>query len=153
VVSWTPANDGQDARDRNEWNRDEWNREDDRGHDRDRGRDRDRDRDRDRRDGFERDRGELSWHGDVDDVADIRIQGRRVEYVSRSGQPLRNVSFDIRGGGLPRRSVNVELDVARGRGNVVVVQQPTERNGFTAVIRVIDRRSGYGDYDFDLRWY
>ena len=95
----------------------------------------------------------VTWRGDVDDVVDIRIQGNRVEYRTRSGQPLRNVQFDAARNGLPRRAVTIEPDVVRGRGDVTVVQQPTSRNGYTAVIRVEDRNGGYGRYDFDLRWY
>jgi len=99
-----------------------------------------------------RDAGSLSWRGEVDDVSEIRIQGRRVEYFTRSGQPIRRDQIDVRGNPLPRRSVDVELDVSRGRGDVIVVQQPNARNGFTAVVRITDKRRGYGDYDFDLRW-
>ena len=95
----------------------------------------------------------IAWQGDVDDVVDIRIQGNRVEYRTRSGAPIRNVQFDANRNGLPRRAVTVEPDVVRGRGDVTVIQQPTARNGYTAVIRVEDRSGGYGRYDFDLRWY
>ena len=95
----------------------------------------------------------MAWRGDVDDVVDIRIQGRRVEYRTRSGQALRDVRYDLRGTGMPRRPVTLDLNVSRGRGDVIVVQQPTGSNGYTAIVRVVDRRSGYGDYDFDLRWY
>ena len=49
--------------------------------------------------------------------------------------------------------MTIELDVSRGRGDVIVVQQPNRSNDFTAIVRVVDRRSGYGDYNFDLRWY
>ena len=86
-------------------------------------------------------------------MAEIRLQGRRVEYRTRSGEPLRNVRVDLRGDGLPRRPITLALDVVKGRGSVIVVEQPNPSNGFTAILRVIDRRSGYGDYDFDLRWY
>jgi len=95
----------------------------------------------------------ITWRGDVDDVVDIRIQGRQIEYRTRSGQVLRNVQADIAGGGLPRRAVTIEPDVVNGRGDVTVIQQPTARNGYTAVVRVEDHRGGYGRYDFDLRWY
>ena len=95
----------------------------------------------------------ISWRGDVDDVVDIRIQGRRVEYRTRSGQPVRNADYDLSGQGLPRRRVTIEPDVANGRGDVTVIQQPSASNGYTAIIRVEDQRRGYGRYDFDLRWY
>lgn len=153
VASWQPVPmiDPRDRdRDGDRDRIDDWNRgRDDNG----RGRDRDRGRDDGRYDDRYRDAGRLSWRGEVDDVAEIRIQGRRVEYRTRSGQVLRDVRADMRGAGLPRRPVALELRVDRGRGSVEVVQEPSPFNGFTAVIRVMDRRSGYGTYDFDLRWY
>jgi hypothetical protein len=148
VVSWRPIVDvpvRYDPRGNGRDRDDDWDRgRNDRGRDDEWNRGRNNDR---RRDNF------VSWRGAVDDVVDIRIQGRRIEYRTRSGQPLRAERFDVRGKGLPKANVTVGLDVSRGRGNVVVVQQPDRRNGYTAIIRVIDRRSGYGDYDFDMFWY
>jgi hypothetical protein len=99
-----------------------------------------------------RDAGAVRWTGLVDDVAEIRIQGRRVEYFTRSGAPLRNVHYDLFGAPLPRRDVAVEVNYEAGRGDVRVVQQPSQWNGFTAVIRINDSRSGYGAYDLGVRW-
>lgn len=154
VASWQPIVIDRDDRARDDRDRD---RRDPNG-DYDRDRDRDRDDAWDRnRGGYDRSRGRdagvLSWRGDVDDVAEIRIQGRRVEFRNRSGQFVRDVRYDVRGANLPRRPVSLELDVQRGRGSVEVVQEPSPFNGFTAVIRVVDRRAGSGIYDFDLRWY
>ena len=58
---------------------------------------------------------------------------------------------DVRGG-LPRRDVQVVVTDSYGRGSVSVVQQPSSSNGYTAVIRVNDPRSGYGAYRFDVSW-
>lgn len=96
--------------------------------------------------------GVLHWSGRVDDVAEIRIQGRRVEMITRSGAPLENVNSDIVGAGLPRRDLRVDVDQRTGRGSVYVAQQPNASNGYTAVIRVEDRRSGAAFYDFNARW-
>ena len=156
IVTWQPVDvrygGANDSRGDDDWNRDDRNRDD---RNRDDGRNRDRiwvnGRWEDRSRGG-RDAGRLSWRGDVDDVSEIRIQGRRVEYLTRSGQPIRNDRIDVRGNPLPRRSVDLELDVSRGRGDVIVVQHPNARNGFTAIVRITDKRRGYGDYDFDLRW-
>ena len=127
-------------------------------------RDRDDRNDRDGRDndGYGRggwDRGNnsngrdvLRWSGDVDDALEIRIQGDRVEYRTLSGKVVRNVRADLVRGGLPRRDVQLVVTDVYGRGSVNVVQQPSSYNNYTAVIRVNDRQSGYGDYRFDVSW-
>ena len=98
------------------------------------------------------DHGSLQWNGRVDDVVEIRIQGRRVDYVTRSGAELRDARSEMAGAGLPRQAVNVVLDRADGRGEVAVVQQPNARNDFTAVIRVTDPRGGAAAYGLVARW-
>ena len=35
---------------------------------------------------------------------------------------------------------------------LVVIQQPTAENGYTAVLRVRDPKPGYGHYTFDVNW-
>jgi hypothetical protein len=147
VVTWEGAR---------EWGRDD--RRDDR-RDGDRGGsgrdDRDRGgygRDRDDRSADIRGAGALRWSGNVDDVAEIRIQGRRVEYISRSGRSLYNVRYDVRGAGLPTFDVPLDLRRYAGRGNVFIAQYPRAWNAWTAVIKIDDSRGGPDIYDFDLRW-
>lgn len=160
VVTWQPTGDvrndrgGNDRGGNDRGGNDDWDRDRNPG----RGNDRDRDdygnngrgngrgnggRDRDN-DGWNnrgnRDAGGIVWTGDVDDVVDIRIRGRRVEYRTRSGAPLRDVRYDFRGNPLPNRAVTLDLGVSRGRGNVEVIQHPNRSNKFTAIIRVTDRR-------------
>ena len=95
----------------------------------------------------------MRWSGDVDDALEIRVQGDRVDYRTLSGKSVRNVRTDFtRGGGLPRRDVQVIVNDQNGRGSVSVVQQPSSYNGYTAVIRVYDPRPGYGGYNFDISW-
>jgi len=96
--------------------------------------------------------GVLRWSGRVDDVVEVRIRGRRVDVVTRSGQRVENVDFNIRGGGLPSRGVRVDVDEISGRGNVSVSQQPSAWNGYTAVIRINDSRGGAAFYDFAVCW-
>jgi hypothetical protein len=164
VASWRPgASDGRggaypdDRRGRDDDRRDDRgarDRDDDRWDDRNRGRNDDRWDDRNTRGNANgrRNAGMLRWSGDVDDVSEIRISGRRVEYRTRSGAPIRNARVDLRGNGLPRQELRLALDVARGRGRVEIVQQPRRSNNYTAIVRITDPRSGYGLYDFDLTW-
>lgn len=125
-----------------------YGRDDDRDRNGNRGRDDDR---------YGNDRnlgaGSLRWSGRVDDVVDITISGRNVDYRTRSGANTVDVRSSVSGGGLPRRDGTVTIVGGSGRGSVQVVQQPTARNGYTAIIRVSDQRAGAGQYDFEARWY
>ena len=142
-------------------------RDDDRGYDRNDRNDRydrnnrDDRNDRNNRDGSYDNRGgrnqnngngALNWSGRVDDVVEIQISGRRVDAITRSGVRVSEVNSSIRGGGLPNRNVNLQIDQRAGRGSVAVVQQPSAWNGYTAVIRINDSRSGAAYYDFTAYW-
>lgn len=116
------------------------------------GRGDDRDRDRVEYDRNRRDAGALRWSGMVDGTAEIRIQGSRIDAVADRGNRLRDVRYDVVGANLPRRDVRLEVIRADGRGNVRIVQQPSVWNGYVAIIRIDDARSGYGNYSFAVRW-
>lgn len=96
--------------------------------------------------------GSLNWSGRVDDVVEIQISGRRVDAITRSGVRVSDVRSSVRGGGLPNRNVNLRIDQRSGRGSIAVVQQPSSWNGYTAVIRINDSRSGAAYYDFSAYW-
>ncbi len=160
VVTWDEAR-GWDRRDRRDDDRDNRGGYDRGGYDRggyDRG---GNDRGGYDRGGYERGRGDvnaafssggLRWSGDVDAVAEVRIQGRRVDYYARNGRQLFNVRADLRGAGLPDASVPLDLRRFAGRGNVYIAQYPRAFNNWTAIIRIDDSRGGSDVYDFDLRW-
>ena len=162
VVTWRGANDY----DHRDGDRDDRGGNDRGGYDRGGNDRRDNGRDGYGRDGYgrgdrgrggdegggHRDAGALRWSGQVDAVAEIRIQGRRVEYISRSGRSLYDVRYDVRGAGLPAYAVPLDLRRFAGRGNVFIAQYPQSWNGWTAVIRIDDSRGGADAYDFDLRW-
>jgi hypothetical protein len=97
-------------------------------------------------------RGMLRWSGAVDDQVEIRIRGRNVDARTLSGNGTRDVRTNLSGRALPRRDVTVSVRERSGRGIVTVVQQPSQWNGYTAVIRVRDRQGGFGYYDFDVIW-
>jgi hypothetical protein len=96
--------------------------------------------------------GMLHWTGAVDDEVEIRIQGRNVDTRTLSGNGTRDVRANIDGRPLPRRDLQVRVRERQGRGAVTVTEQPGQWNGYTAVIRVRDRQSGVGYYDFDVIW-
>jgi hypothetical protein len=92
------------------------------------------------------------WSGSVD--GDVRISVRRgqVGYDVLSGQYPQNVSSRVLTSQLPSSAASLGVSVRQGRGHVVVEQQPSQYNNYTAVIRVRDPQGGYGYYDFDLVW-
>jgi hypothetical protein len=123
----------------------------------DRGRADDRFRDRDRWDNRDRNRdswgssGRLSWRGRVDGEIEIEIRGSSVRERHLSGQPPFGVRTNS-GWSLPRRDVNVRVEKLRGRGRVEVVEQPSARNGYVAVIRINDSQGGADDYELEVSW-
>jgi hypothetical protein len=95
--------------------------------------------------------GMLRWRGAVDDEVEIRIQGRNFDTRTLSGNGARDVRANISGRAL-RREQQVRVRERQGRGSVIVVQQPSQWNNYTAVIRVRDRQGGFGHYDFEVIW-
>jgi hypothetical protein len=66
------------------------------------------------------------------------------------GDVARNVRPEVAGAGLPDRDVTLRIVQREGRGSIVIEQQPSSGNNYTAVIRVNDPQTGYGHYDFDV---
>jgi len=97
-----------------------------------------------------RDVGLLHWTGDVDKTAVIRWRGDRAMLQNVEGDVARNVRADVAGVGLPPRDVTLRIVQREARGNIIIEQQPSSGNNYTAVIRVNDPQPGYGHYDFDL---
>ncbi len=93
--------------------------------------------------------GALHWRGAVDDQVDILFQGRQVRYAAVRGNGTRDVTAS---GELPARPVSLTLVRREGRGQIVVVQQPTAANGYVAIVRIRDAAAGMGYYDFDVSW-
>jgi hypothetical protein len=105
---------------------------------------------RNRRDENVRDVGLLHWSGDVDKTVVVRWRGDRAMLQTVDGATARNVRADVAGVGLPARDVNLRIVQREGRGNIVIEQQPSSGNNYTAVIRINDPQDGYGHYDFDV---
>jgi hypothetical protein len=92
----------------------------------------------------------LMWSGDVDDNLEILLQPSGVSYRTLRGAAPRGVQSAV--SRVPRSDVELEINQTEGRGQVVVVQQPTAENGYTARIRVRDPQPGFGHYAFNVIW-
>lgn len=93
----------------------------------------------------------FAWSGRVDREAYIVMQNGDVRtridgYDNGSGGRARVASA------LPQADGVVDVRVEEGRGRVDVVEQPSGRNGYRAVVRVRDDDAGAGDYRLVAVW-
>ncbi len=95
--------------------------------------------------------GSLSWRGRVDDTIELEIRGDQIRERVISGQPVTDVSSRFNSN-MPRRRMTVNVEKLRGRGNVDVVEQPSSRNNFTAIVRIRDTKGGSDDYEIEVYW-
>jgi hypothetical protein len=95
--------------------------------------------------------GRMRWSGRVDDEAMVLVQGSRVSIRNVSGDRVKDEKYTF-DSALPRADVVVRVEQRAGRGSVDLVEQPSRRNDFTAVIRISDKRGGSDRYEFELVW-
>jgi len=95
--------------------------------------------------------GSMSWRGRVDDDVRIRIRGGTANVETIGGTPYYDGQANF-SDSLPNRRVTVRLTQQRGRGSIVIEQQPSRENDFTAIVRIRDTRGGAGDYEFTIEW-
>lgn len=91
----------------------------------------------------------MTWQGELNGPARLLVQGDRVDVESRSrvNQPTVRVNSP-----LPAANTSVTATVRDGNGTVRVVEQPSSRNNFTAVVDVTPRSSGRDFYVIDFNW-
>jgi len=97
----------------------------------------------------------LHWSGEVDADAEVRWQGASITQQSSNGNPLRGVRSSVeslrgRGNGNTGTTDASVVSLRSGRGSVEVIQQPSQSNNWTTVVRIRDPQSGYGRYSFDV---
>ena len=94
----------------------------------------------------------LHWSDNVDDELDIRIQNGQVNYRTVRGAQPTSIRADAGNLNMTRNGGTLNVVQNQGRGSVSVIQQPSQWNGYTTVIRIKDPQGGYGFYDFNLIW-
>lgn len=95
--------------------------------------------------------GRVRWRGTVDDDVHLVIRDNQVEVRTIGGSPYYNATFNFTSP-LPRRRVNVSAVRLKGRGDVVVIQQPSRDNDFTAVVQIRDPSGGAREYEIEVSW-
>ena len=95
--------------------------------------------------------GSMIWRGRVDHYVELRIQGDRVQSIERQGAPTTHEGASFTSP-LPRADSQVFVSKREGRGQIGVIQQPSRRNGYTAVIAISDESGGADDYEIEVAW-
>ena len=81
----------------------------------------------------------------------MRGRDARTQMADRSPFPSQRSRLNVETA-LPQRDGRVTVRVQDGRGDVDVIQQPTARNDYTTIVRVVDRSSGADDYRLTAYW-
>jgi hypothetical protein len=92
----------------------------------------------------------LRWSGDVDDDLEIMLSPTRVSYHTLKGHDPRQIESTLNG--IPDGAIGVHVAQHDGRDAVVVTQQPSPDNGYTAILRIHNHTSGFDHYSFDVIW-
>ena len=92
----------------------------------------------------------LRWSGDVDDDLVITLGPNQLSYHTRSGRDPSMVESTLNG--IPEGTTMVSVTERDGRDPVVVIQQPSAENGYTAKVRIHDLEPGADHYSFDVLW-
>lgn len=93
----------------------------------------------------------LTWSGRVDGEAVVSCRGNSCRAEARSGAPVTRDRFRF-SRPLPDREVMVSLGRMEGRGQIRLIEQPRDQNGYTARVVIRDPYGGASDYTFSLVW-
>ncbi len=93
----------------------------------------------------------IVWSGRVDGNVMVNCQAKECVATAAAGSPVADQHFKF-SRALPNRDVDVSLVEAQGRGEIRLVEQPSERNKYTARVSVHDPEAGAGEYSFILVW-
>ncbi|MGC9972650.1 MAG: hypothetical protein ABSE56_18875 [Bryobacteraceae bacterium] len=96
-------------------------------------------------------RESITWSGRVDGEAIVSCHGSVCEAEARRGDQVTSGRFRF-SKPLPSREVTVTLEKTSGRGEVRLLEQPRESNGYRARVSIRDPQGGSSDYGFALNW-
>src|SRR5262249_46438153 len=95
--------------------------------------------------------GSMRWSGEVDGEVLVTLRGRQVLNTAVHGRNVSGQQVDPESP-LPRWPVTVTLQNVQGRGQVELIEQPTNENQFAAKVRIVDPQPGSDSYSFVLAW-
>jgi hypothetical protein len=94
---------------------------------------------------------QVAWKGRVDEAAVISCRELSCVSSVEQGAPVADEHFKF-SRPLPDRDADVRLEHPEGRGEVRLIEQPRQRNNYTARISIHDPQGGAGEYSFTLVW-
>jgi len=92
-------------------------------------------------------RDQVTWSGRVTHDEVISCQAKHCE----ANAPIAQEKFKF-SRPLPNRDIDLKLDQALGRGEIKLVEQPREKNHYTARVAIHDAQAGGSEYSFVLSW-
>ena len=95
--------------------------------------------------------GRVTWKGHVDGEVVVACHQSICDANATAGRPVLRESFKF-SKPLPASDVEVTLESSEGRGEIRLLDQPLEKNGYTARVLIRDPDRGAGDYRFTLTW-
>ncbi len=93
----------------------------------------------------------LTWTGRVDKEVQLTIRDTSVSTSIVGGAPVTVKHFEVKDR-LPRLDGAVRVELEVGRGDVDVIQQPSAKNDWAAIIRIRDHSSGKDNYQVRTFW-
>ncbi len=95
--------------------------------------------------------GAVVWSGAVDGEVIVRFRRDNAWVENLSGQGSWNERYRFNSS-LSSNVDAVYLNNVRGRGEIVVIEQPSRRNNYTACVLIRDRQRSASNYSFTLSW-
>lgn len=96
--------------------------------------------------------GRVSWSGRVDNRVNVVITGDYVQSVDAAGTGMSNINHNMTGYLARSSGHTITVRKNRGRGDVLVLQQPNWNNDFTAIVQIVDNKRGADNYQIEIGW-
>ncbi len=94
---------------------------------------------------------QVAWTGRVDGAVVVSCHKQSCVSSVEQGAPVADEHFKF-SRPLPDRDADVRLEDPEGRGEVRLIEQPRQRNNYTARVSIHDPQGGAGEYSFTLVW-
>jgi hypothetical protein len=97
-------------------------------------------------------RGQCDIRLEVNGEAEVQVKGDAVIARTISGEDARDDGSEC-SAPLPERDIrDFRYEVREGRGEILLMDQPSRRNRVTVTVRIRDGAGGFGRYHFRLTW-